>query len=139
LLFLFTRLIFADLNNKSLIEHTKKLLTVNENELKALSHNYYHFAEGREYIPKEHFYANDLDIFGHASLYQYINRTGSEMGSGSLAAWLSIPAEPETILKRQEAIKELVKQSAWRRSYRPMAWQSALNWKQQHVYKLVCR
>ncbi|MBL0202418.1 MAG: hypothetical protein IPP81_20355 [Chitinophagaceae bacterium] len=114
LLFLFTRLIFADLNNKSLIEHTKKLLTVNENELKALSHNYYHFAEGREYIPKEHFYANDLDIFGHASLYQYINRTGSEMGSGSLAAWLSIPAEPETILKRQEAIKELVKQSAWR-------------------------
>ncbi len=114
LLVLFTRLVFADLSNKSLIEHTTYLLAANEDELKALSHNYYHFAEGRAYIPKEHFYANDLDIFGHASLYQYLNRTGSEMGSSTLAEWLSTPAEPETIYKRQEAIKELVKQPSWR-------------------------
>lgn len=116
LLVLFTRLVFADLSNKSLIEHTTYLHAANEDELKALSHNYYHFAEGRAYIPKEHFYANDLDIFGHASLYQYINRTGSEMGSSTLADWLSNPAESETILKRQEAIKELVKQPLWRQT-----------------------
>ena len=114
LLILFTRLIFADLSNKSSIEHTRYLLSVNEDELKALSYSYTHFPEGSEYIPKEHYYANDLDIFGHASLYQYINRTGSEMGSGTLADWLLNPATPETILKRQEAIKELVKQPAWR-------------------------
>jgi hypothetical protein len=114
LLVLFTRLIFADLRNKSLIEHTRYLLAVNENELKALSNDYYHFAEGTAYIPKEHYYANDLDIFGHASLYQFINRTESEMGGGTLAGWLLNPAETETILKRQEAIKELVTQPAWR-------------------------
>ncbi len=114
LLVLFTRLLFADLSNKSLIEHTQYLLAVNEDELKALSHNYYHFDEGATYIPKEHYYANDLDIFGHASLYQYLNRTGSEMGSDALANWLSSPAEPETILKRQEAIKELVNKPGWR-------------------------
>jgi MutS domain V/MutS domain III len=134
LLILFTRLIFTDLSTKSLIEHTKYLLTVNEHELKALSHNYYHFAEGREYIPKEHFYANDLDIFGHASLYQYINRTGSEMGGDALANWLSNPAEPETILKRQEAIKELVNQPAWRQELQ--AYGMAKRIKQETITRL---
>jgi hypothetical protein len=114
LLALFGRLIIADLNNKALIEHTKYLLEINEDELKVISHNFYHFTDGAEYTPKEHFYANDLDIFGHASLYQSINRTGSEMGSSTLADWLLNPATPEIIAARQEAIKELVKQPVWR-------------------------
>lgn len=114
LLALFGRLIIADLNNKALIEHTTYLLEINEDELKAISQNHYHFAEGSEYTPKEHFYANDLDIFGHASLYQSINRTRSEMGSSTLADWLLNPASPEIIAARQEAIKELVKQPEWR-------------------------
>ena len=114
LLILFIRLVFADLSNKSSIEHTTYLIKINEDELKALTNNYYHFAEGREYTPKEHYYANDLDIFGHASLYQYINRTGSEMGADTLAKWLSNPAASEIVVERQEAIKELVKQTPWR-------------------------
>ncbi len=114
LLVLFTRLVFADLKNKAAIEHNRFLTSINENELKALEHKYYHFANGNEFTPKEHFYANDLDIFGHASLYQYLNRTSSEMGSSILADWLSMPSKPETILKRQEAIKELVIQTEWR-------------------------
>jgi len=114
LLILFTRLVFADLSNKSIIEHITYLLELNEDELKALSHNYYHFAEGIEYTPKDNFYENDMDIFGHSTLFQYINRTGSEMGSSTLAGWLSNPAASETILERQEAIKELVKQTVWR-------------------------
>ena len=114
LLVLFTRLIFADLKNKSAIEYHKILIKINEDELQALTHNYYHFAGGQEFIHKEHFYANDLDIFGHASLYQYINRTGSEMGNSTLANWLSNPSKPKTVLERQEAVKELVSQTAWR-------------------------
>ena len=114
LLALFTRLVLADLKNKSAIEHTRFLISINEDELKALEHTYYHFADGKEFIPKEHFYANDLDIFGHASLYQYINRTSSEMGSSTLADWLSQPSKPETLLERQMAIKELVTQTEWR-------------------------
>ncbi len=114
LLVLFTRLVLADLKNRSAIEHYKILIKINEDELKALSHNYYHFAGGHEFIPKEHFYANDLDIFGHASLYQYINRTCSEMGNCTLANWLLNPAKPKTILQRQEAVKELVLQTTWR-------------------------
>ncbi len=114
LLILFTRLVFADLKNKSVIEHTHHLIAINENELKALAHNYLHFTDGKEFIPKEHFYANDLDIFGHASLYQYINRTGSDMGSNTLAGWLLNPADTDTILQRQDAVKELSAKNEWR-------------------------
>jgi DNA mismatch repair ATPase MutS len=114
LLVIFTRLVFTDLKNKSAIEHNNYLVTINEGELKALAHNYYHFEDGNEFIPKEHFYANDLDIFGHASLYQYINRTSSEMGSSSLANWLLKPAYTDTILQRQVAVKELTAKNEWR-------------------------
>lgn len=111
---LFTRLIYADLKNKSHIEQTKFLISINEAELKALQHDYLKFEDGNEFKPKEHFYANDLDIFGHASLYQYINRTNSEMGNATLAKWLLQPANKETIIQRQEAIKELKGLHEWR-------------------------
>lgn len=114
LLILFTRLVFADLKNKLVIEHHKHLISINKDEIEALVHNYYHFSNGNEFIPKEHFYANDLDIFGHASLFQYINRTNSEMGGSTLANWLLTPSTTEIILRRQAAIKELSKQNEWR-------------------------
>ncbi len=110
----FIWLLFADLKNKSIIEHTKHLITINEEELKAMEGIYYHFKDGTEHIPKEHFYANDLDIFGRASLFQLINRTNSEMGSDCLAKWLLNPAPYQTILKRQEAVKELSTLTTWR-------------------------
>ncbi len=114
LLTLFTRLVFADMKNKSAIEHINHLIVINEDELKALAHNYYHFSNGNEFMPKEHAYAGDLDIFGHASLYQYINRTCSEMGSHTLADWLLNPSTTNIILQRQDAIKELSAQNEWR-------------------------
>ena len=114
LLIVFTRLIYADLNNKIIIETTQNLININEDELKALAHNYYHFADGSEHIPKEHLYANDLDIFGRASLFQYINRTGSQMGGALLAEWLLNPANIETLLQRQTAVKELSGKTEWR-------------------------
>ena len=114
LFILFSRLIFIDLKNKSDIEHHKHLLKINEDELKVLNHNYYHLNNGNEFVPKEHFYANDLDILGHASLFQYINRTNSEMGGSSLVNWLLTPSNTISILQRQEAAKELSKQTEWR-------------------------
>ncbi len=113
---IFIRLVFTDLNNKAAIEHHKYLVTINENELKALDHNYYHFANGNEFIPRDHYYANDLDIFGHASLYQYINRTSSEQGNKTMANWLLNPADAITIAVRQQAVKELVSKIEWRQS-----------------------
>ena len=114
LLIFFTRLIYTDISNKTNIETTRNLITINEDELKALTHNYYNFADGNEHIPKDHLYANDLDIFGRASLFQYVNRTGSQMGSALLAHWLLNPANTETLLQRQTAVKELSTKTEWR-------------------------
>lgn len=113
LLFIFTRLIYADLKNQSKIEHTSKLININENELKCLAGDYYDFETGAEHIPKEHPYANDLDIFGRASIFQYINRTTSEPGSRRLADYLKSPASINDISKRQFATKELSTKITW--------------------------
>ena len=46
-------------------------------------------------------------------LFQYINRTTSEMGSRQLAQYLQFPAEPKMILERQNAVKELSNKTIW--------------------------
>jgi hypothetical protein len=113
LLFIFTRLIYADLQNQAKIEHASKLININENELKSLAGDYYDLETGAEHIPKEHPYSNDLDIFGRASIFQYINRTTSEPGSRRLADYLKSPASIDDILQRQVATKELSAKIAW--------------------------
>ena len=113
LLIIFTKLLIADLKNKSAIAHTGYLLKINNDEIKILTGDYYSFPEGDKHIPEDHLYANDLDIFGKASLFQYINRTTSEMGSYKLAEYLQIPAAYKVILQRQTAVKELSKKVEW--------------------------
>lgn len=113
LLYIFIRLVYADLNNQSKIEHTSQLIHINEDELRCLAGNYYDFNDGSEHISKEHLYTNDLDIFGRASLFQYVNRTTSEPGSKQLADYLQYPSSPELILKKQTAIKELSRKTLW--------------------------
>jgi hypothetical protein len=113
LLLIFVRLIYADLNNQSKIEHTNQLIGINEDELKCLAGNYYDFKDGSQHIPKDHPYSNDLDIFGRASLFQYINRTTSEPGSSQLADDLKYPSALELISPRQIVIKELSQKTLW--------------------------
>ena len=113
LLIVFITLLYADLKNKAAIAHTNNLININDDELKFLDGNYHDFPPGNQHIPADHLYANDLDIFGTASLFQYINRTTSEMGSSQLAGYLEFPAEPGFILQRQIAVKELSKKIEW--------------------------
>lgn len=116
LLIVFVRLIYADLANRSSIGHHERLLKINEDEIKALNGEYYQFANGAAYLPKEHPYAADMDILGHASLFQFMNRTVSEPGAGKLAGWLLNAADASTILKRQEAVKELKEKMSFRQN-----------------------
>lgn len=111
---IFLRLVILDLANKEAISHLLELIRVNKDELLALEGKYYHFEDGNSLIPKEHYYAADLDILGHASLFQFLNRTTSEMGSQLLAAWLLTPATVTEILKRQRAVAELITKNTWR-------------------------
>ena len=107
LLIVFRLLIYRDIANKEAIAHNRELLLINEAEIKALSHQYDSFNDGSQHSMHEHFYANDMDIFGPASLFRFLNRTVSEMGSAQLANWLLHPADVNDIPARQQAIKEL--------------------------------
>jgi hypothetical protein len=112
MLFLFA--VRKDLVNKEAISHHERLITINEQELLYQQHRYTHQKDGSEFYKDEHAYAGDLDIFGRASLYQYINRTHSEQGNKLLADWLLAPSTPAIIEARQKAVHELVQQTNWR-------------------------
>lgn len=110
----FLFLLAKDLDNKEAIANLNRLLKITQTETDILAHHFNHLPDGHQYKPETHAYANDLDIFGRASLFQYINRTHSEQGGALLSQWLLSPATKESIIKRQEAVKELASQIVWR-------------------------
>lgn len=85
----------------------KTLKIINEEELAYLNRTALPFAPGDEYKEDNHAYANDLDLFGHRSLYQNLNRTATQMGKDRLAAALQHILPEEEIRRNQEAIAEL--------------------------------
>lgn len=99
---------------KTELANLQVLLWINEQELMVVSGHYNHRAEGRAFQAAHHPYANDLDIFGHASLFQNLHRTTSEQGHQLLADWLLHPADASTINARQESVKELRDKVEWR-------------------------
>ena len=62
---------------------------------------------GVRFLDERHLYAQDLDIFGSASLFELLSTARTRMGEETLAAWLKSPAPPDTVRARQEAVAEL--------------------------------
>ncbi|MEM9928953.1 MAG: hypothetical protein AAF840_03965, partial [Bacteroidota bacterium] len=58
-------------------------------ELDALDHNFSGLADGSGFLNLQHPYALDLDIFGPASLFQFVNRTVTAPGTARLAVALA--------------------------------------------------
>ncbi len=54
-----------------------------------------------------HPYADDLDVFGHASVFQLLGAAGTDAGRAELADWLTRSAAPAAIRLRQQAVAEL--------------------------------
>jgi hypothetical protein len=57
--------------------------------------------------PQHRAVADDLDLLGHASLFQFLNWAGTLDGIGILRDWLLNPAPPDEIKRRQQAAVEL--------------------------------
>lgn len=115
-LFIFT--VIKDLKNKEALENNRLLQFICQEELRILDHDFLNLPQGQELCPAHHAYAQDLDLFGKASLYQYINRTCSQQGQRRLADWLLNPGSVENILKRQEAAATLSQKPEWNRQFR---------------------
>ncbi|NSL89766.1 hypothetical protein ECE50_023185 [Chitinophaga sp. Mgbs1] len=103
--------------NKSLnkLQLWKTLLSLNEKELLQATTWESAFENGQEFVDDKHDYSSDLDIFGPASIFQFINRTGTLSGKHKLAAVLRSPfREVAAIRDTQEALKEMTPELEFR-------------------------
>ncbi|MDF2819938.1 MAG: putative mismatch repair ATPase MutS [Clostridiales bacterium] len=104
------------------IKHTKLVRTRDllfcrielfEEYILRINGNWKTFANnGVEYLNENTTVANDLDLFGNASLYQYLCNTNTPWGNNELANMLlNNDPNKETILENQSALQEIVKKN----------------------------
>lgn len=106
-------LLHQDVKNK--VKYYEQLVLVNERSLQRLAGKWTAFAEtGEEYLDADHPYADDLNIFGKASLYQYLLAASTAPGKEYLSRLLSSHFEAEQLANRQGAVQELAEKLDWR-------------------------
>jgi len=63
--------------------------------------------QGERFLDDRHPYGNDLDLFGHGSLFELLSIARTQTGEATLAGWLKAPAAPAEIGDRQLGVDEL--------------------------------
>ena len=105
---------------QSKIAYHKTLKQINTDEISFLEGNY-QFNNGVEYQNPQHAFSYDLDLFGSNSIFQFTNRTGTFLGKDALAKSLQeIPTEA-SVLKKQEAVKELSEKLSFRQHFQTLS------------------
>jgi len=118
-------------------DHCENLVSINSREASALSGDYSSFGDGSAFMDQLHDFSYDADIFGKASLFQYLNRTATGYGCGLLAGWLSDPFPLSgDLITRQETIKEIAGKPEWRQEF--LATGMNKNLDREHITGLVC-
>ncbi|NRR91265.1 DNA mismatch repair protein MutS [Winogradskyella undariae] len=111
-LFLLTR--YTDLKSKRNLH--KRLIAINEEELKIAKGDFYERADGEAFQNPKHFFSLDIDLFGKGSFFQFMNRTALKEGAQKLSENL-LSNDITNIKERQEAINELADLPKWRQNY----------------------
>ncbi len=124
-LILFAWLVIKHENTEKSRKRYLRLAEINRLELKCLEGDFSGFKPGEEYAERDHPYSYDLDIFGKASLFQFICRTTSRPASDRLAEYLKQPATKDEILLRQEAVAELQPLTDWRQELMTLGYVTA--------------
>lgn len=115
-LFLLSR--YTDLKSKRNLH--KRLIAINEAELKIAKGDFYDREDGEEFQNPKHFFSLDIDLFGKGSFFQFMNRTAIKEGTRKLTDNL-LSNEIVNIEERQQAIKELATLPKWRQNYTAVA------------------
>lgn len=119
LFLLFFRLVSIHRNFSELRKKLEKLTMINQQELLALKGDFSSFDNGKSYLNPEHEFTYDLDIFGDKSLFQYINRTCTNIGEKRLKdEFISSPKSKEEILETHVILRELSTQQDMMQDYR---------------------
>lgn len=89
----------------------KNLTGINSNGLRRVNGEWTSFPDkGEDFNEPEHFYAEDLDIIGQGSVFQYISSCQTPLGRKTLKDLLfSHPGKANDIKQKQEAVLELAR------------------------------
>lgn len=117
-LFIFLVSRHSDLQYKR--DRLKALLKINETEIDVLQRKFHHLPDGNEYKNPEHYFSQDIDLFGRGSFYQYAHRTALKQGSEVFSSVL-LENSIDGISAKQEAIKELGQMPKWRQEFSAVA------------------
>ncbi|MGZ3850642.1 MAG: MutS-related protein [Flavisolibacter sp.] len=119
-------LVSMDVGNNQAMGHTRTLIRLNEEELAILDHDFQERFDGSAFLPSSHDYAQDLDLFGRASLYQWLHRCYTEQGRALLATNLLNALSPLAIEERHEATRELSGQIERRQQWQAFTMQTTI-------------
>ena len=117
-IFLFLLSKYTDLKAKHALH--KRLISLNEDELKIASGDFYNRPSGTQFQNPKHAYSLDIDLFGRGSFFQFINRTTIKEGTDTFVQSL-LANDISKIKERQEAIEELSKLQEWSQRYNVIA------------------
>lgn len=117
-----------DVRNSHRIETLENTRNVYLKELSYLDGDFSRFDDGAQYINSGHPYTYDMDVFGHDSLFNRINRTITTGGSDELASTLSCGLlRRERIRQSREAIAELAIREELRTKFLAHGQQGTIN------------
>ncbi|UCC84429.1 MAG: hypothetical protein JSW46_05725 [Gemmatimonadota bacterium] len=104
----FVVLVVYDNRLKLRISRYDELVKINEEGRSRLARDWEALPSSEE-VPSDpdHPFADDLDLFGGASLFSLLGTVATPLGRDVLRRWLLEPAGRGTILKRQAAVAEL--------------------------------
>jgi hypothetical protein len=88
-------------------ERARRAAGVYERGLQRLDHQWAGRGRDGAAFLEGHPYARDLDLFGHASLFELLNTARTEAGEATLADWLGGSADRREVRHRQDAVAEL--------------------------------
>ncbi|HKP97116.1 MAG TPA: DNA mismatch repair protein [Fibrobacteria bacterium] len=96
-----------------------QLTGLNESGLQRLEGAWTRFPDdGREFADEAHPYASDLDCFGPASLFQWLNAAQTRYGRLALSLLLARPQRsPDRIAGDQDMVRELAPRLDWRQRF----------------------
>mgnify|MGYP005995898579 FL=1 len=95
-------------------------ININSVEISVLNGDYKNLKPGTEFVNPNHFYSNDIDLFGIGSFFQYSNRTATEEGAKAYANLLT-ENNINNIEEKQKTIVELAKNVKWRQHFTAIA------------------
>ncbi|HVY76371.1 MAG TPA: hypothetical protein VG890_16190 [Puia sp.] len=124
-------LVVTDATRTDRIKNRERLVAANRHELAALDRNLSGYENGQAFLIRDHAFASDLDLFGPASLFEYVNRCHSDQAKKLLSERMLNPLPLETLSLVQDAAKELAKKTDWSQQFQSNVMASPLTFATQ--------